>query len=115
MAIPKYLTQPASVRGQKSERKFGKLNPGLRKHARSGAGTWNKDDFSVSGKCRIETKLVCRGTQQHTINLAKLAKLAARAERAGEIPMYVITIDGGDCWVLLPKKYLHGVTNRHRA
>jgi len=111
VTIPKYLAEKPTRRGQKSEHKFGKKWGQLRRHPNSGATIWNKDDFSVSGRTRIEMKAVCRGTQQHTINLAKLSKFAQRAEQNGEVPLYVIVFEGAGTWIMLPEKYLKGVTN----
>ena len=109
MSLPDYLTQPKSVQGQRMEKSFAKKNPAVRAHARSGAGIFEKDDFSVAQGARIEYKLVCRGTNSHVIRWASILKLVKRAEQRGQIPVYIMNVQDVGEFVLLPRKYLKGV------
>lgn len=102
MPLPKYLLKTPSERGTAAERKF------IKKHARSGAGVWEKDDFGVVGGARIEYKLVCRGTRTHVLRWDKIVKLMRRAEQRGQIPVYLMKVEGVGEFVLLPRKYLKG-------
>ena len=100
---PKYLDQTPSDRGRLAEKRF------IKTHVASGATPWSKDDFS-SSKVRIELKHLDRDTKTHVLNFVKIMNFVKRAEANGQVPFYVIEIEGGRTFCLTPDSYLKGLT-----